>query len=112
MELNRIRELQAAFDAEHESAVRWDRPAADGTTKVLEHLVVCLVGEVGEFANVLKKVVRGDRSYVEARAVLTEELTDAFIYLIKICNLMDVDLDHAFLDRLAFNRERFKKFER
>ncbi|PKI07124.1 nucleotide pyrophosphohydrolase, partial [Shewanella sp. 11B5] len=27
----------------------------------LEHLIVCLIGEIGEFSNLTKKVVRGDK---------------------------------------------------
>ncbi|MFQ5852215.1 MAG: nucleotide pyrophosphohydrolase [Candidatus Binatia bacterium] len=112
MELRDIRDLQASFDARHASDVPWDTSVSETNVRFLEHLVVCLVGEVGEFANLVKKIVRGDVSYPEVVPRLSEEITDAFIYLIKICNQMGVDLECTYLERLAVNEERFKKFRR
>jgi len=74
--------------------------------------VVCLVGELGEFANTLKKVNRGDTSYQDARANLEEELTDVFIYLMQIANQMGINLEDSYLRKLEKNRQRFKSYER
>ncbi|WP_229618331.1 MazG nucleotide pyrophosphohydrolase domain-containing protein [Vibrio parahaemolyticus] len=73
----------------------------------LEHLLVCLVGELGEFSNLLKKIVRGDKLLSEEKKNLDEELVDTFIYLIKIANQFDVDLERGFLDKLEKNKNRF-----
>jgi NTP pyrophosphatase (non-canonical NTP hydrolase) len=48
---------------------------------------------MGEFCNILKKVVRGDFPLNSAKAEMNEELADIFIYLIKISNQFDVDLE-------------------
>ncbi|TGZ32497.1 hypothetical protein EQ875_03901 [Photobacterium damselae subsp. damselae] len=73
----------------------------------LEHLIVCLVGELGEFSNLTKKIVRGDKFLNEEKSNLDEELVDTFIYLIKIANQFDVDLEKGFLDKLSKNKNRF-----
>jgi NTP pyrophosphatase (non-canonical NTP hydrolase) len=112
MTLQEIMKLQADFDAAHESAHQWGRSVKDGTPVVLEHSVICLLGELGEFANKLKKVNRGDTSYENARGDLLEELTDVFIYLMQIANQMEVNLQDSYLDKLAKNRVRFANYER
>ena len=111
MELQDIRRRQAEFDRRHAGPRPWDEKIDAGSLDVLEHLTVCLAGEVGEFANVVKKTVRGDISFSDAKPALAEELADAFIYIVKICNQMDVDLESEFMNRLSFNAERFRRFE-
>jgi NTP pyrophosphatase (non-canonical NTP hydrolase) len=76
MTLKQLMELQAQFDANHRSKYQWGRSVDEASPEVLEHSVVCLVGELGEFANALKKVNRGDTPYQNAREHLEEELTD------------------------------------
>ncbi|EGR4187578.1 dUTP diphosphatase [Vibrio cholerae] len=76
----------------------------------LEHLIVCLVGELGEFSNLTKKIVRGDKFLNEEKSNLDEELVDTFIYLIKIANQFDVDLEKGFLEKLAKNKNRFGQY--
>ena len=72
---------------------------------------MCLVGEVGEFANELKKVVRGDVPYEERKAALAEELTDTFIYLMKIAAQTGIDLEAEYLKKLEKNQHRFPSLE-
>ena len=112
MTLQQLMEIQAKFDAGHESKHQWGRSVEDASPEVLEHSVVCLVGELGEFANTLKKVNRGDTSYQSARDHLEEELTDVFIYLMQIANQMGVNLEESYLRKLDKNRKRFKMYER
>jgi NTP pyrophosphatase (non-canonical NTP hydrolase) len=112
MTLQQLMELQAQFDASHKSKHKWGQSVDEASPEVLEHSVVCLVGELGEFANILKKVNQGDTPYQNARDHLEEELTDVFIYLMQIANQMDVNLEESYLRKLDKNRERFKKYER
>jgi NTP pyrophosphatase (non-canonical NTP hydrolase) len=112
MTLKELMEMQADFDANHEGRFRWGRPVEGDSADVLEHSLVCLVGEIGEFANILKKVTRGDRPYLDARNDLAEELTDSFIYIMQIANQMGVDIEQEYLRKLAKNRERFRRYER
>jgi NTP pyrophosphatase (non-canonical NTP hydrolase) len=112
MTLKELMELQEQFDASHVSKRQWGQPVDQASPEVLEHSIVCLVGELGEFSNILKKVNRGDAPYQEARADLEEELTDVFIYLMQIANQMGVNLEESYLRTLGQNRERFKKYEK
>ena len=111
MELKDIIKLQSEFDALHKGKERWDKPISEDSLQLLEHLIVCLVGEVGEYSNLVKKVVRGDLTYTEASADLSSELADIFIYLMKICSQTDVDIEKEFIKKLEYNRERFKQYE-
>lgn len=112
MTLKELMKLQADFDSEHESSFAWGRSVEETSPQVLEHSVVCLVGEVGEFANILKKISRGDMTYDGARSGLQDELTDIFIYVMQIANQMGTDLQDSYLAKLSKNRERFKRYER
>lgn len=109
MELAKLIQLQTAFDRSHGVTKPFFVPISSNNLCELEHLVVCMVGELGEFANELKKVVRGDASYEERKPVLAEELTDTFIYLIKIAAQADFDLESEFLKKLDKNRQRFPR---
>lgn len=109
MELAQLIQLQTDFDRRHGNTKPFFVPISSGNLHELEHLVVCLVGEVGEFANELKKVVRGDAPYEERQAALAEELTDTFIYLIKIAAQTGVDLESEYLKKLEKNSRRFPR---
>jgi NTP pyrophosphatase (non-canonical NTP hydrolase) len=57
-----------------------------GKAQKIENQVLCLAGEVGEVANLVKKVVRGSISVDEAlEKGLAEEIVDCQVYL---ANLM------------------------
>lgn len=111
MEFKELKKLQAQFDSTHKSTTRWDTQVTAEKIGVLEHLVVCLVGEVGEFANITKKISRGDITLADAYPSLASELADTFIYLLKISNQANIDLEAEFLAKLAANRRRFAKYE-
>ncbi|EMP2040099.1 MazG nucleotide pyrophosphohydrolase domain-containing protein [Proteus mirabilis] len=106
--LKEICEKQKAFDKK--TFIR-EKPfytdINENNLQELEHLIVCLVGELGEFSNLTKKIVRGDKLFHEEKINLDEELVDIFIYLIKISNQFDVDLEEGFLKKLEKNQERF-----
>ncbi|MFY2822980.1 hypothetical protein [Ruegeria sp. MALMAid1280] len=79
---------------------------------------VGLVGEVGEFANLLKKVelafrVDGYEGYsLEiASADLREELADAMIYIIRLSNVLGGDIENDLLEKMAKNDERYRHLE-
>lgn len=74
----------------------------------LEHLLVCLLGELGEFSNILKKVSRGDVSLEQVKHSLDEELVDVFIYLVKIINQFDVDVENGYTAKMSKNKIKFR----
>jgi NTP pyrophosphatase (non-canonical NTP hydrolase) len=81
--------------------------------------LVGLVGEVGEFANLLKKVglalttsgYQGP-SLEGASADLREELADAVIYLFRLSTILGGDLEQDLLKKMEINDERYGNLER
>jgi NTP pyrophosphatase (non-canonical NTP hydrolase) len=78
----------------------------------LPFLALCLAGEVGEVANILKKVERGSDALDEPRVKthLEEEIVDVLIYL---CNMMghrefqNTNWRDIWGRKRRFNEERF-----
>ena len=63
---------------------------------------MAVTGELGEFANLRKKVLRGDLSMKDAHQALADELADVVCYLDILAFRMGVDLGEAV--RSKFNR--------
>lgn len=68
-----------------------------------------MLGEFGEFANELKKA-RRDKNF--RKDLLAEELTDVFIFLLKISKVLDIDLEEEFNKKMDVNEERFSHFKK
>lgn len=110
--LDEIKKLQREFDLSHGAGGKsFFVPISSENIDFLEHMAVCLVGEVGEFCNILKKIVRGDLTVSDARPDMAEELADVFIYLIKISNQFDINLEAEFLSKLDKNKTRFEEIK-
>lgn len=58
-----------------------------------------VVGELGEYANLRKKVERGDMTIDEARPLLADELADVVIYLDILASQLDVNLGEAVMSK-------------
>jgi len=112
MELSGIMELQDSFDRDHSGRFDWSVRVTQDNLDVLAFLALGICGEAGELANIVKRVVRGDDSLRGARHEIEEEVADIFIYLVKTCNQMEIDLEEAYLNKLERNRSRFKRYER
>lgn len=112
MELAELVKLQVEFSREKFPQFWEIRDMRDLALR-LEYLSNALAGEVGEAANLVKKVVRsvvygkGDVRLEDIREELVEEVTDVFIYLLTIAGLLGVDLEKAYLQKLEKNRRRF-----
>src|SRR5678815_1240727 len=68
-------------------------------------MTACL-GELGEAANVLKKVRRGDLTLEEAQPKLTMEFADAVIYLELLAKQAGINLGAAVME--TFNNKSIK----
>lgn len=112
MTLQEIIELQKEFDGKHKGNFMWNTQITDSNIEMLEFLLVSLTGEVGETANIVKKIVRGDFKLEEKKNDLQEELADVFIYLLKLSYQLDIDLEKAYIEKMGKNRERFLKYEK
>lgn len=53
-----------------------------------------LVGEAGEIANKVKKVLRGDYSLDEIRKELSKEIGDVLFYCAALANELNISLDY------------------
>lgn len=75
----------------------------------IPHHTLAMAGEVGEFANIVKKIDRGSLNMGDARVRydLAMELTDVFIYLMNLAGLLGVDLEKAYMHKRAENEKRF-----
>jgi NTP pyrophosphatase (non-canonical NTP hydrolase) len=76
--------------------------------------LVGLMGEVGEFADLLKKVDLvitrpgyNGPSLVDAEPKLRTELADIQIYLLRLAYLVGADLGQVVLDKMKLNHERY-----
>ncbi|WP_131107506.1 MazG nucleotide pyrophosphohydrolase domain-containing protein [Pseudomonas sp. Sample_10] len=108
--LDEIKLAQKEFDQSHKSGTKSLYTEINETNiNELEHLAVCLSGEFGEFCNILKKVTRGDFTLQNAKAELSEELADTFIYLLKISNQLDIDIEAETFKKIEKNKQRFKQ---
>lgn len=58
-----------------------------------------VVGELGEYANLRKKVERGDMTIEEARPMLADELADVVIYLDILAAQLKIDLGEAVMSK-------------
>lgn len=89
---------------------RWFGDIREGTLVYdVPFLALCMAGEAGEFANVVKKIYRGslDMKDASTRIKLTEELTDTFVYLLNLAGALGIDLAVAFDVVRGQNEVRF-----
>ncbi len=93
-----------------EDSRKWfgDQAITEGHAAMLHH-TLALAGEVGEFANILKKVDRGSLNYGDAvvRKDLAFELTDVYIYVLNLAGIMGVDLEELYRMKRFENDQRF-----
>ena len=77
--------------------------------EAIKHHTLAMVGEVGEFVNLVKKIDRGDKAFTEQimQFDLKDELTDVFIYLLNLAALLDFDLLAQYVSKRKVNESRF-----
>lgn len=118
MNLNELVKIQYEFDNRHGWNV--DQNNIKDLLKALSSDLIGMIAEVGEFANVLKKISLEENRlnmqdlksmYEDRQPQLAEELVDAFIYLARICSHMNIDLEKEYLNKLNFNATRYRPYE-
>ncbi|WP_285425268.1 MazG nucleotide pyrophosphohydrolase domain-containing protein [Pseudomonas sp. efr-133-TYG-103a] len=106
--LDELKAAQKNFDQTHKIGSKsFYVDIGDSNIQELEHLAVCLSGEFGEFCNIVKKISRGDLTLQTAKAELSEELADTFIYLLKISNQLNIDIEAETVKKIEKNKLRF-----
>jgi len=116
-ELKEISKFQRKFDRKHFPEF-WNLKTDEDFLHRLQYMTVALAGEMGEFANVVKKITRDFETLKikpkeKSIEKLKEELTDCFIYTLIISNLLEMDLEKEYFRKMGFNKKRFtKKYKR
>lgn len=64
------------------------------------------VGELGEAANIIKKVDRGDLTLPEARSSIGKELADLVMYIDILAEKLDINLGDATVDKFNIVSDR------
>lgn len=72
---------------------------SDGSDWSPSQWLQAVVGELGEYANLRKKVERGDMTMDDARPMLADELADVVIYLDILAAQLGVDLGEAVMSK-------------
>lgn len=74
--------------------------------ETVPELFMLLMEECGEFAKAARKTqnIKSDKSSEDFH--LAEEAADVFIYLLDICNYLDIDLEEAFRKKEEKNKQR------
>lgn len=112
MTIKELVEKQSIFDSQHEGKFKWDEKITDNNIETLEFLILAITGEVGETANIVKKIVRGDFLLSEKQADLKDEITDIFIYILKLSSQLGFDLEEEYNKKMKKNQERFLRYEK
>lgn len=110
--INELIEKQKEFDSKHKSSFNWNEKITDKNINILEFLLLSMVGEFGETANIIKKVIRGDKTLNEVREDLSEEVIDILIYVLKLAYQLDIDIEKVYNQKMIKNKKRFEKYER
>ena len=101
MEIKQLKKIQIDQDQSFGFPVRFDNET-DKYNQLTKELVG-LFGEVGEFSNIVKKInLKLENSKYNydielAKELLAEELADSLIYLLRISEILDVDLEEETL---------------
>jgi NTP pyrophosphatase (non-canonical NTP hydrolase) len=79
------------------------------TSEDIAHHVLALCGEVGELANILKKVQRGDLDLEDEDTyyAMAGEITDIFIYTLSIAGIAGMDMEVFYAAKREYNCRRF-----
>jgi NTP pyrophosphatase (non-canonical NTP hydrolase) len=74
-------------------------------------LMLLMVEEVGELAKALRKHVglKIDQQKAASYTSVEEEVADVFIYLLTLCNVLEIDLFTALKNKELKNEQRFWK---
>jgi NTP pyrophosphatase (non-canonical NTP hydrolase) len=82
----------------------------ENTSEDIAHHVLALCGEVGELANIIKKIQRGDLKLDDENDTwydMANEITDIFIYTLSIAGIAGMDMETFYGAKREFNYRRF-----
>jgi len=74
--------------------------------ETIPELFMLFLEECGEFAKAARKTQNIKSDKKSDKFYLSEEAADVFIYLLDLCNQMDIDLEKAFREKEEKNKNR------
>ena len=116
MTIKELQKFQMDFDNKYFGEYWAKKHDVDWKISFLKDMTIALTGELGEFANIIKKITRDRRKGIieepaeEMIDKLKEELTDCSIYLIILSNILEMDIEKEYLKKTEFNCKRFQKY--
>jgi NTP pyrophosphatase (non-canonical NTP hydrolase) len=76
-----------------------------------KNLAMALTGEVGELVEIFQWMTEAESTGAGAdprtRSRVREELADVLLYLVRLADVLQVDLNSAVIDKLAVNAARY-----
>jgi NTP pyrophosphatase (non-canonical NTP hydrolase) len=112
VELKELMGLCKVLDEKHGFPVKFESQL-EKYNQITKDLVG-LLGEVGEFANIVKKINRKMEKHEaykldtkQAENNLKEELADSLIYIIRIANILEIDLTTETLAKIEKNKIKY-----
>jgi NTP pyrophosphatase (non-canonical NTP hydrolase) len=76
-----------------------------------KNLVMALTGEVGELAEIFQWLTPAESAAVlddpASAGQVRDELADVFAYLIRLADVLGVDLEQAFVDKMVKNGRKY-----
>lgn len=112
MNIQKLIESQKEFDSKHKGNFNWDEKINDENIELLEYLLICILGELGETSNLVKKAIWGDYKLADIKESLSEEIIDILIYVIKMIYQLDIDVEEEYYKKMVKNKERFKQYRK
>ncbi len=109
-----IIEKQREYDEEY--GWEWRDLDHDERLQALQYLVIGLSEEVGEVCGPVKKMLRDSRlddvefDFDKVREEVREEVADIQIYLIKLADVLGIDLEEEHHSKTEKNKDRYEEY--
>jgi len=89
-----------------EDSVEW---FGEEVAKDIVHITLGIVGEAGEVAEAMKKVMRGSWDLREGGIKYCGELVDVLIYVLIAAEICNFDIIEGYKEKREFNMKRFSR---
>lgn len=107
MDIKDLIKMQSDFDDEFKFLHHWKEKVSESNLDVLAFLLISIQGELGEASNLFKKVLRGDYNFSDIKDDLKIEIVDIFIYILKLINQLDIDIEKEYIKKKEKNQIKF-----
>ena len=109
--------IQFQLDSDEEIGFKNNRPH---NIDDLAYSTIGITGELGEFADLVKKKLRLkkygkeriDEKRKEFELEMKEELVDVFVYLMKLAAILEMDIEKEYLRKIRTVRKRYPNYSK